>query len=87
MALHLKDFTHKFGLDSFTEYFPVKLRGFSDEVLTVSCYVDADMIFKMKVHSNRMPDDVFRVWTYANLKVSYEMDPPEPILNRSGEEA
>lgn len=72
---------------TFTEYFPVKLRGFSDEVLTVSCYVDADMIFRMKVHSNRMPDDVFRVWTYANLKVSYEIDPPEPILNRSGEEA
>lgn len=63
---------------TFTEYFPVKLRGFSDEVLTVSCYIDADMVFRMKVRSNRMPDDVFRVWTYANLKVSYEIDPPNP---------
>lgn len=64
---------------TFTEYFPVKLRGFSDEVLIVSCYIDADMVFKMKVHSNRMPDDVFRVWTYSNLKVSYEIDAPSPM--------
>lgn len=71
---------------TFMEYFPVKLRGFSDEVLEISCYIDADMVFRMKVHSNRMPDDVFRVWTYANLKVSYEIDPPEPKTNNVGEE-
>ena len=70
---------------TFTEYFPVKLRGFSDEVLTVSCYIDADMVFRLKVHSNRMPDDFFRVWTYANLKVSYEIDPPEPKQNKTEE--
>ena len=63
---------------TFIEYFPVKLRGFSDETLTVSCYIDADMVFRMKVRSNRMPDDVFRVWTYSNLKVSYEIDAPVP---------
>ena len=61
---------------TFIEYLPVKLRGFSDEVLIVSCFIDSDMIFKMKVHSNRMPDDVFRVWTFANLNVSYELDAP-----------
>ena len=71
---------------TFTEYFPVKLRGFSDEVLEVSCYIDADMVFRMKIHSNRMPDDVFRVWTYSNLKVSYEIDPPKPKVNRHGED-
>lgn len=59
------------------EYFPVKLRGFDDEVLEVSCYIDADMVFRMKIQSNRMPDDVFRVWTYSNLKLSYEIDPPK----------
>lgn len=63
---------------TFTEYFPIKLRGFSDEILTVSCYIDADMVFRMKVSSNRMPDDVFRVWTYPNLKVSYEINAPIP---------
>ena len=63
---------------TFTEIFPVKIRGFSDEVLKVSCYVDADMVFRMKIKSNRMPDDFFRVWTYSNLKVSYEIDAPAP---------
>lgn len=66
---------------TFTEIFPVKIRGFSDEVLKVSCYVDADMVFRMKIKSNRMPDDFFRVWTYSNLKVSYEMDAPAPEQN------
>lgn len=61
---------------TFSEIFPVKIRGFSDEVLKVSCYVDADMVFRMKIKSNRMPDDFFRVWTYSNLKVSYEVDAP-----------
>lgn len=65
---------------SFSEIFPVKIRGFSDEVIEVSCYVDADMVFRMKVKSNRMPDDYFRVWTYSNLKVSYEIDAPAPEM-------
>lgn len=63
---------------SFSEIFLVKIRGFSDEVIKVSCYVDADMVFRMKVKSNRMPDDYFRVWTYSNLKISYEIDAPAP---------
>lgn len=71
---------------TFIDYFPVKLRSFSDEVLNISCYIDADMVFRMKVHSNRMPDDVFRVWTYSNLKVSYEIDPPNPEENDIAEE-
>jgi molecular chaperone DnaK len=66
---------------TFSEIFPVKIRGFSDEVITVSCYVDADMVFRMKIKSNRMPDDFFRVWTYSNLKVSYEIDAPAPVIN------
>ena len=59
----------------FREYFPVKLRGFDDEVLEVSCYIDADMVFRMKVRTNRMPEGVFRVWTYSKLQLSYEIDP------------
>ena len=67
---------------TFTEYFPVKLRGFSDEVLELSYYIDSDLTFKLKIRSNRMPDDFFRVWTYPNLKVSYEIDSPKPIINK-----
>lgn len=71
------------GEDSqtFTDTFSMKLRGFSDEFLNIYCYIDADMIFRAKIQSNRMPDDVFRVWTYTNLKVSYEIDPPRPKEN------
>lgn len=69
---------------TFTEYFPVKIRGLGDEVLQVSCYIDADMVFRMKVRSNRMPDDVFRVWTYSNLNLSYEIDAPKEITNGRG---
>lgn len=66
---------------TFTEEFYVKLRGFSDEVLDVFCYIDADMVFRVKISSNRMPDDVFRVWTYSELKVSYEINSQELIEN------
>ena len=40
----------------------------------------------MKIRSNRMPDDVFRVWTYSNLKVAYEIDPPNSKENIIKEE-
>lgn len=67
---------------TFTELFPVKMRGFSDEVIKLSCYIDADMVFRMKVCTNRTPDDYFRVWTYSNLKVAYEIDAPLPDVNK-----
>lgn len=63
---------------SFLEYFPVKTRGFSDESIEVSCYIDSDMVFRMKAKPEYAPDDFFKVWTYSNLKVLYEMNAPEP---------
>lgn len=66
---------------TFSEIFSVKVRKFSDEALKVSCYIDADMVFRMKIESNRAPDDFFRVWTYSNLKVPYEIDAPAPEQN------
>ena len=66
---------------TFSEIFPVKVRKFSEAALKVSCYIDADMVFRMKIESNRAPDDFFRVWTYSNLKVSYEIDAPAPEQN------
>lgn len=69
------------GTQAFYEIFPIKIRGFIDEVMRVSCYVDSDMVFRMKIKSNRMPDDYYRVWTYSQLMVSYEINAPEPIKN------
>jgi molecular chaperone DnaK len=59
---------------TFTENFVVPMRGFSDEYLKLSCYIDPDFIFKLKVGSNRMHDDVYRVWAYENLKIYYEIE-------------
>jgi len=70
---------------TFMELFPVKLRGFSDEIIYISCYIDTDMVFRMKVHTNRMPDDYYRVWTYSNLKVSYDKEAPPPEVMQEEE--
>ncbi len=35
-----------------------------NEVLKVSYNVDEDRVFHIKIRSNGMPDDFFRVWTY-----------------------
>lgn len=59
---------------SFCELLKVPLRGFADEILRVACYVDSDMIFKLKVCSNRMPDNVFKIWKYDKIKVSYDIE-------------
>ncbi|MGO5167872.1 Hsp70 family protein [Bacillota bacterium LCP21S3_D9] len=72
---------------TFTEYFAMKLRGFSDEIIKLSCYIDADMVFRMKVWTNRTPDEYFRVWTYSNLKVSYDIDAPLPDVENDDVQA
>jgi len=59
---------------SFIDYMSVPLRGFSDEILRLSCYVNHDMVFKLKITSNRMPDEVFRTWEYDKIKVSYDIE-------------
>ena len=41
------------------------------------------MVFRMKIKSNRSPEKYMRVWPYSNLKVSYEIDPPEPERKES----
>lgn len=56
---------------SFVETMILPLRGFADEYINLRCYVDPDNIFKLKVGSNRMVEDVFRVWSYDKLKVSF----------------
>ena len=65
----------------------MKLRGFSDEIIKLSCYIDADMVFRMKVWTNRTPDEYFRVWTYSNLKVSYDIDAPLPDVENDDVQA
>ena len=55
------------------EYLTVPLRGFKDEYITLSYYVDQDNIFKLKITSNREPESCMKVWSYEGLKLSFHV--------------
>lgn len=59
---------------TFIEHFIVPTRGFCDEYLKLSCYIDPDFIFKLKVFSNRMLEQVARVWSYDKIKIYYKIE-------------
>ena len=56
------------------EPFVLPLRGFADEYIQLSCYIDQDNIFKLKVGSNRVSESREKVWHYENLKVSFHIE-------------
>lgn len=49
----------------------IPIRNFSDEHITLSCYIDQDNVFKAKIGSNRVSSSRDKVWHYENLKVSF----------------
>lgn len=55
------------------EPFVLPLRGFSDEHISLSCYIDQDNVFKGKLGSNRVSESRAKVWHYENLKVSFNI--------------
>ena len=59
---------------TFMENFIFTERGFFDEYLKVSCYVDPNFIFKLRVSSNRMLEEVGSVWCYEDLKIYYQIE-------------
>ena len=56
------------------EPFVVPLRGFSDEYIHLSCYIDQDNVFKLKIGSNRVPESCGKNWHYECLKVSFHIE-------------
>lgn len=56
------------------EPFILPLRGFSDEHINLSCYIDQDNVFKVRLGSNRVPESTSKVWCYENLKVSFHIE-------------
>ena len=56
---------------TFTENFIVPMRGFSDEYINLSCYIDPDFIFKVKIGSNRIHPEAYRIWSYERIKINY----------------
>lgn len=59
---------------TFLENFVVPIRGFVDEYIKLSCYIDPDFIFKLKVCSSNMPEEASRVWSYDKLKIFYQIE-------------
>lgn len=56
------------------EPFVLPLRGFSDEHIELSCYIDQDNVFKVKMGSNRVSDSREKVWRYEKLKVCFHIE-------------
>ena len=52
----------------------IPIRGFEDERLKLSCYIDQDNVFKAKIGSTRIHDSRDRVWCYENLKISFYLE-------------
>lgn len=58
----------------FIENFVLPLRGFIDENIHLSCYIDQDNVFKLKVGSNKMLESSYRTWSYDKLKVNFSIE-------------
>lgn len=56
------------------EQFVFPLRGFADEKLKISCYVDQNNIFKMRIGSSRIDESKDKVWCYDKLKISFHLE-------------
>ena len=56
------------------EPFVLPLRGFLDEYIQLSCYIDQDNVFKLKAESNRVSESRAKIWHYENLKVSFHIE-------------
>lgn len=59
---------------TFSENFVLPMRGFADEYIRLSCYIDSNFIFKLRVGSSRTPQNRYRVWSYDKLKICYQIE-------------
>ena len=60
------------GEHSFINRVVVPMKGFADEYLFLACYVDADLVFRVKITSNKMEKRFF--WSYNLLKFRYKIN-------------
>ena len=62
---------------TFIENITFSGRGFFDEYIKLSCYIDHNFIFKLLISSNKMHKQVGRVWSYEELKIYYQIESEE----------
>lgn len=59
---------------SFTQNVTVPAGGFLEEQFELSCFIDEDNLFRMRIRSTRFMKKVLYTWTYDRLKVFYELE-------------
>lgn len=61
-------------LRSFVQYVKVPAGGFYEEQFILSCFIDDDNLFRLKVQSSRFMKTILHTWTYDKLKVFYDLE-------------
>lgn len=59
---------------SFTQNVTVPAGGFLEEQFELSCFIDEDNLFRMRIRSTKFMKKVLHTWTYDRLKVFYELE-------------
>lgn len=59
---------------SFVHNLPVPARGFLEEQFELSCFVDPDFVFKLKIRSNKTYEKRYVAWSYENLNLFYKIE-------------
>ncbi len=61
-------------LRSFVQHVKVPAGGFYEEQFVLSCFIDDDNLFRLKVQSSRFMKTILHTWTYDKLKVFYDLE-------------
>ena len=59
---------------SFTQNVTVPAGGFLEEQFEISCFIDENNLFRMRIRSTRFMNEVLHTWTYDRLKVFYVLE-------------
>ena len=59
---------------TFIQNIKVAAAGLLEEQFWLSCFIDDDNMFRMRIKSSRFQNEILYVWTYDKLKVYYDLE-------------
>ena len=59
---------------SFTQNVTVPAGGFLEEQFELSCFIDENNLFRLRIRSSRFMKEVLHAWTYDRVKVFYVLE-------------
>lgn len=59
---------------TFTQFITVPSGGFMAEEFEVSCYIDPDLLFRLRIRSTQFMHQYLQLWTYDRLRISYQIE-------------